>query len=298
MMARRWDRLRLLAVLSRCVGLLMAMPLAACGSDPVDLPQQLPDDSTDVFPPGGNLRFDTRAGGAQSIQDASVTTLAQALSVAGLTVYDPGGGTIAFTSDADGAGSNAFRFDWPGVGPTTEIDLSLYRGTGGLGLNNSQEVWLQWKIWQSRTATGGGIGTAGDWDCCSQGPGSGKRLVWFRGSGNNTGRFTFAPGGGGGVGEFFIDSSYNPTYASVSVNWNNYVSQWITLTFRLKPDSGPSANDGIIEVWFNDMKIKSITNADMTHYSFSGELQIGGPTWIGVPQDQTMYIKDIVIWQP
>jgi hypothetical protein len=29
-----------------------------------------------------------------------------------------------------------------------------------------------------------------------------------------------------------------------------------------------------------------------------GEVQIGGPTWICPPQDQTMYFWDIVIWQP
>lgn len=262
--------------------------------DPDPVPPPAP--ASGVPQPTGHVRFDTRAGGARSIQGAS--SLADALSASGFSVHGNGIGGIAFTTNADGAGARAFRFDWKGVSATTEIDLMLYRGMGGLGLNNAGEVWLQWKLWQSRTPSGGGIGTAGSWNAYSQGPGSGKRLVWFRGSGNNTGRFTFAPGSGNRLGQFFVDSSYNPSLADVAVDWDGYVSQWITLTFRFKPDSSSSSNDGILEAWFNDIKVKSIVGANLTHFDFTGELQIGGPTWIGCPQDQSMYLKDIVVWQP
>lgn len=251
--------------------------------------------------PSGNIRFDTRSGGSQDIQDAGVTTLAQAFTASGFHEYtSQNGGVLAFTTDADGAGSHAFRTDWPGVASSTEVHTGIAQSMGSYGITTS-DIYLQWKIWQTKTTSGGGIGTAGDWDAYSQGPGSGKRLVWYRVPGGaGTDRITFAPGSSADyLGQYFIEGSYNPTKASIAVNWDNYVSQWITLTFRFVPESSAGAGDGTLEGWFNETKIKSIVGTAFVGASgFVGELQIGGPTWIGVPQDQTMYIKDVVIWQP
>lgn len=251
--------------------------------------------NTAIVSPSGNIRFDTRSGGAQSIQSAA--NLAAALTASGFTESDPGSGDLDFATDADGAGSNAFRFDWPGVSAATEVDLMIYRSMGALGIT-AADTYIQFKIWQTKTASGGGIGTAGDWDCCSQGPGSGKRFVWFRTSGGNTGRLTYAPGGGSFLGQLFVESTYNPSTASAQFNWDNYVSQWITLTARIVPETGVGASDGTIQVWVNSTLTHSVTSADTYSTGLGGELQIGGPTWIGVPQDQTMYVKDIVVWQP
>ncbi len=250
--------------------------------------------------PSGSIRFDTRAGGTHDIQTSS--TMAAALSASGFSNVHAGQRSLPYhvdwTNDADGAGTRAFRFNWQGSsGPGDEHDMMIFRGMSSLGIT-SDELYIQWRIWQGRTSSGGGVGSVGSWDAYG-GPGSGKRIVWQTSAGGD-GRFTFAPGTEADkLGQFFVANSYNPTTAGVApVDWQTYAHQWVFLTFRLKPESSNGEGDGIIEAWVDDTKFYSNLAAVTRQYAYTGQLEIGGPTWIEPPQDQTMYVADIVVWQP
>lgn len=123
-------------------------------------------------------------------------------------------------------------------------------------------------------------------------------MVWFRSSGGNSGRLAYAPGDRSFRGQLFVESTYNPATASTPFNWDALVSQWIALTIRIAPETSVGARNGRIQVWVNNTLTHDVASANTYSTGLAGELQIGGPTWIGVPQDQTMYVKDIVVWQP
>lgn len=260
--------------------------------------------------PSGSIRYDTRAGGAQDIQAGGVTTLAQATTASGFNAQngtsDGASYTPFFTTDADGAGSHAWGFPWKDYanGVNGEHDQMIWRGMGSLGIGVG-DTYIQWKVWQGKTASGGGVGSNGSWMAygdqgTSANSGGGKRLVWLRAGDSNSGRLTLAPGNNGAQTQIFIDSGGGPgqILSDEIVDWNDYNGQWLTITMRIVPSSDASTPDGTLEVWLDGFKIHSDTALITGSLGVSGELRLGGPTWIDPPQDQTMYLKDVVVWQP
>lgn len=122
--------------------------------------------------PSGTILIDTRAGGNADIQAGGITTFAQA--IAALRAVCRGGVCEVvpstnqglnlkgwnFSTNIDGAGTKAFRMDMTGYDKTT-----IQKAGGGqlrpqiplIGGVAPTELYVQWKNWMGRTATGGGF---------------------------------------------------------------------------------------------------------------------------------------------
>jgi uncharacterized protein YjdB len=288
--------------------------------------------------PGNVVFLDTRAGGAHSIQSAAITTVQQALSAgasanlgAGAGGYTgPGAlgfGRVDFTTDVDGRGTNAFRFNWTraagnpgGCGGAEDADPandgtynavsqhSQYLRFDPLLNGPGREVYLTYSLWAGRTATGGGTGTDAVGTFQHQAlTGGHKMLVWFRrnaaGTGSTSaGRITATAGDGTrGVelhwqGEEGGSPSVPDQYGSPAFDLNQYRNQVVTVAYRFRAESALGARDGIVQQWMNGRLVLDLHNAGTAHTGWSAA-QIGGPTWICVPQDQTMYVWDVVAWR-
>lgn len=284
---------------------------------------------------GDTVLFDTRAGGAQSIQATS--DLASALTATGIVTNatSTGGFTVypvAFTTNVDGSGTHAFVLQWQlNAGDsachgntTSEDNVMIEKGVSSQGGPYVDgEIFLSYKVWYGKTATGGGVGSVGAY---SEGGGH-KFMVWTRrpfggGANINDGRYTLEENTHGGTLEVATYTGYSGppahtdnneiaeaffwgdgnastcTFCSSGSQWlpSNYYNQANTLAFRLKPESALNAGDGQMEMWANGTVVFDSTS----QYTYNGgwaSLQIGGPTWICPPQDQTEYVWDIVVWQ-
>jgi hypothetical protein len=110
--------------------------------------------------------FDTRPGGPQDYQKLNMLQEA-------LAVWDVGyRGPAGWTSNMDGNGKHALRWDWSGA-PTEQdgvVERSLPSVTGRLVTS--------WKIHLGRTNTGGGNGNVGFF-ALNKGGGT-KRFLWLR----------------------------------------------------------------------------------------------------------------------
>lgn len=290
-------------------------------------------------PQAGDVVFlDTRAGGAHSIQASAVTTLQQALAAgapanlgAGASGYTgPGAlgfGRVDFTTDVDGRGTHAFRFNWTraagnpgGCGGKEDADPAndgtynavsqhtQYLRFDPLLNGPGREVYLTYRLWAGRTATGGGTGqdAVGTFDHQSL-TGGHKMLVWFRRNATGTGstsagRITATAGDGTrGVelhwqGEEGGSPSVPDQYSNPAFDLNQYRNQVVTVAYRFRAESALGARDGIVQQWMNGRLVLDLRNAGSAHTGWSAA-QIGGPTWICVPQDQTMYVWDVVAWR-
>lgn len=284
---------------------------------------------------GDTVLFDTRAGGAQSIQTApdlatALTTtgiVTNATSTGGFTVYP-----VAFTTNVDGGNTHAFVLQWQknagdtacNGNATSEDNVMIEKGVSSQGGPYVDgEVFLSYKVWYGKTATGGGVGSVGSY---SEGGGH-KFMVWTRrpfggGANINDGRLTLEENTHGGelvvanytgyagppphpdnneIAEAFFwgtGDAATCTWCTSGTQWlpSNFYSQANTLTFRFKPESALNAADGQMEMWANG----AVAFDSSGQYMYNGgwaSLQIGGPTWICPPQDQTEYVWDIVVWQ-
>lgn len=267
--------------------------------------------------PSGNIRLDTRVGGAKNIQAAGVTNITQAEAASGFGTNENTATPylLDFTTDV-GDGSKAFRFNWKEGGPTGygsgcqqplnqfhEHDMGIEQYSGAVG---TDEVWVQWKRWFGKTASGGGVGSVANWVSWppSCGIGMGKSAIMFRAGESQDGRLTLTNGQTADKRMEVINdrqganADLSATYRVPVVEWDNLINQWVTTTFRIKPGSGDRTLDGIFELWVNANKVFSKLDIPWGPLGFTTWLQLGGPTWQGPPQDQTMYMKDIVVWQP
>jgi hypothetical protein len=296
--------------------------LLACGHGPTQSSSTSPLSTIRPSPQStDHFILDTRSGGSKSIQGA--TTLGQAESASGLSVSEncQSGNCLGpgFTTNVSGAGEHAIVWNIiQNAGDTAciqggpaEQDWKIYLTTSGV--NATGEIDLQYKYWSGQTATGGGA--AGNVGVFSHTGGAGghKDVVWYRqrgGSVTNDGRFTMAdedstahtgqkvlwdpvPGEGGtGSGGDIYASDVGALFDK-----NNHNNAIVTVTYRLRPESAVGRGDGAFQQWMDTTIVLNLQSRHTGTLGW-GEIQIGGPTWICPPQDQTMYIWDIVIWQP
>jgi hypothetical protein len=286
----------------------MVCAVLACAPVPETTTEKVPEAAVVTYPvprAADDVFLDTRAGGAQSIQQAN--TLAEAVRASTLRpknqIKDGTNPPMPFTTDFDGKGTRAFRQDVlknagnPNgcvAGGPSQQNWHLERGFGGRGANG-QSVYIQYKVWTGRTPTGGGVGPIGEFIV------GGKKLVAFRNGIGNNGRYFAAA---------------RPTRAELVINKiANYAAsgtrvitgepavttpyQWTpglaVVTFRLQSESQDGAGDGVFEFWLNETRIIHVP-ALHNGSAGLGAVQLGNVTWICPPQDQTQYFFDIVAW--
>ena len=264
---------------------------------------------------GDQILLDFRAGGNKDLQ--SCTDLTCARNRMGIHV-----GNIGFTTNFDGNNTRALVFQWllnngqaTCTGNTgSQQDMFMETSTNVSGF---ADIYLQYKIWMGRTATGGGVGTVGSYSNVNLGggtPGGHKWWVWFRtAAGNGDGRLTAeqsptlwkmittsypgytgpAPIADGAIGEVHY---FGTDVTSGAWNPDANLNKVNTLTFRIRSETANNAQNGLMEVWANGALVQSKSNLYTSPLGFFG-LQIGGPTWICPPADQTYYMWDIVVWK-
>ena len=269
---------------------------------------------------GDTILIDTRAGGSRDIQAASVTTLAQAKTVLATTVDTT---VAAFTTDFDGAGTHAFRFDWlqrngqPDCvsGDLMQQNQMIEKGLGAA--NDTKEWYFQMKRWYGTTASGGGLGTVGVYShhntSDAGAPGGHKHLIVFRGSGNNA-RLVFENGtaaykgqvgvenytGSGATPDsdgFITTGYYYGGGASPAFILDDHLNEIVTWTIAVRPESAAAASDGRIRLWANGVLYVDQNNVKCGPYGPRGGLQVGGPTWRCCRYNQSDYLWDLLIWQ-
>lgn len=274
---------------------------------PVMTPAPLPTDQ---------IVFDTRAGGAQSIQSAN--SLGEALAITGFSTRNKTNAGLVpmpFSTNIDGNGTRAFRHDLlknagnpdgcVNGGPSEQAFLLEYffNGRGA----NGQSAFVQWKVLAGRTETGGGVGGIGVWS------NGGKKLVALRTGVGSQGRW-FA-GSGPSVVEVMVNpiDGYPQAGTQVDPRATNKYSIWSntlppsdtepflwgpglgTITFHLKSETVQGAGDGLFEMWYNNIRAVRIDSLKNGAFGLA-HVQMGNPTWICPPQDQTQYVFDLVAW--
>lgn len=308
------DSLRWRCVLNK-TGAVPPSPPPSPPTAPPPSPPTAPPAGDPAPAPGDVVLVDMRAGGAQDLQTCTTASCARgryALQV----------GAVGFTANMDGAGRRALVLPWTkfngqatctgNVGSEQDMAIGLMPNIAG-----PADVYLQYKIWMGRTATGGGTGLVGAYMNASNvagAPGGHKWFAWFRSaSGSPEARLTGqqsptlwklittaytgysgpAAVADGSIGEVHLFGSDVPTGA-----WNpdQHLNQVNTLTFRIRSETAANARNGLMEAWANGALVQSRTGLYTATYGFY-ELQVGGPTWICPPQDQTAYVWDLVIWR-
>lgn len=257
--------------------------------------------------PSGTLWVDTRSGGANDIQAAGVTTLAQAITAMSSTGrYIENGGGFAFTTNVDGAGTHALRVDLNGWGGTPQdggATLITYIQTA-----NPTELYVQWKHWMGATATGGGNGAVGVFDITNENDPGGnagrKYLLHLRdvADGGSYGRVDHVWAGPTPVNvrtEGFYGISPNPGDLGLNVQSFDpeaHIGEIITFTHYFKAASSAGASDGIIRVWYNGVLCAEHTSVRASN---EGIDRFQFPSTFRSPkQTQTEYFWDFVAWTP
>ncbi|HEX8242020.1 MAG TPA: hypothetical protein VF541_00945, partial [Longimicrobium sp.] len=190
----------------------------------------------------------------------------------------------------------------------SEHDLKVY---GSLGQKPGSNVYLQYKIWWGRTATGGGTGSdaVGSFAHYNLAEGYGHKMAIVRrlradgsGGGARIDLYAGVPERQGISGYWYNDAAAGSNggdvvhYSAPLWNPNANLNRVVTVTMRLKSESSPSANDGVMQVWMNGTLTIDLTNADFGTDGWD-QFEIGGPTWICPTQDQTSYVWDVVAWR-
>ncbi len=272
-----------------------------------------------------NLLYDTRAGGTQDIQASTVLTMDDAKNAmwplhnisrnAPYYVYP-----LDFITNLNGNGIHAYRLNWRYLGGYNGTAASCYNGNGEHDQYIeyqpsivSQPLYIQWKVWRGRTATGGGWGnsTIGSFINAS------KLLIMFRydpgaGGSISDGRLYFGYNGvgsgmAGGIaggdyagwtqGRGTLSGTIHGYLNTTPIDLNDYNNQVVTFTLYFKPESSTDAYDGIYTAWIDNVLLWNLTGMRTTPHGY-GWTQLGGPTWICPPQDQTQYMWDFVEWTP
>lgn len=254
-------------------------------------------------PPGSSLiTRDWRTGGVHDIQEAS--TYADARSKALFAEYQ--NNPMGFTTNLDGKGTRAFTF--PVKGGLEQLNQAMVFGPSLDPLDRSGSIYVQWKVWMGRTATGNGVSDGapvlGDVGSFSLGYGK-KWFVWFFEGGapmdyrltmlenSEQGRIwneAGASGQNGGIDLMYGNSMGEGWWPRLHSNRVN------TITVRIKKESAAARGDGEMQMWVNGEQIFDRMGLKIGHWQLV-ELQLGGPTWRYTPQDQTMYFWDFVAWK-
>jgi hypothetical protein len=217
--------------------------------------------------------FDTRPGGAQDYQ--KLNSLQEALAV-----WTNGyRGPVAWTTNMDGNGRHALRWDWSSS-PTEQdgvVERSLPSVTG--------RMVTSWKIHLGRTSTGGGVGNVGYYGL-NNGGGT-KRFLWLRQDG--TYRIYL-------VWRDYPSNDYN-TFAIDGVSWNSnpisgnpyaYVGQEQRWTVEM-------VLPNTIRAWVNGVKVLDQSNANLGTTPFTS---IQTPATMNYPAAaMSEYWYDVVVWQ-
>ena len=207
-------------------------------------------------------------------------------------------GTFDFTSDVDGAGTNALRLDWPATGRCASDERKLITY---LPNPLPRRVVVRWKSRLGRSATGGGLGSVDAFSVYSSACGRGGREVlaalrdvhdgggagridlrWEASSASNvSARITYS---GGSVGAIAGMTSV-PTPGRSA-----------TMTVYLQAESARGARDGAVRVWLDDQLVQAGSGLALGPEAFH-RLHLPGQNetlW----QAQSEYFWDVVAWEP
>jgi uncharacterized protein YjdB len=260
-----------------------------------------PPSSGDPAPAAGATIYrDTRPGGAQDLQAAVVTTLGQADGLLGAVNMTNPYGAWDFTTNLDGQGRHAYMVKWSGVGANCPIDAIatriIYFPTA------PTHVFYQWKQWMGRTATGGGIGTVGDFTINNPNCNNSGRKMWlaYRTPDDANGRvdYVWHPAGLDLESWYGITPNPGTIFQNLGRDFNpeQAIGQVNTYTLEYQAESAPGASDGLVRLWVNGVKRMEYLRAPTGSQGF-GEIEF--PTMMRAPlRDQTEYFWDVVIWTP
>jgi Big-like domain-containing protein len=254
---------------------------------------------------GDLVVFDTRAGGAQSIQ--AVNTFAAAMAF-----FTEWRSQNTFTTNMDGSGTKAIRHQYSAASGCTQQEQSAWvrkwvypQPVGGV---LTKQVYYQFKYRMGRhpSDTGTTFGEVNRFqitnDPCNSANGTnyGMKLATFQ-------RMHPTDGLGSLGRTDIIFGGPAPTVFSVRCdgcsfayysNWRpqDHIGENITVTLYLKAESGAGTNDGIVRAWVNGSLIIERTNANLKSRYFSGPEIM---SVINTPQlNQMVYTWDHLIWIP
>jgi uncharacterized protein YjdB len=251
--------------------------------------------------PADLVVFDTRAGGAQSIQ--SVNTFAEAMQR-----FTEWRSSNTFATNMDGNGTRAIRHQYSAASGCAQQEQSPWTRVYPLPVL-TKEVYYQFKYRMGRHPNDAGT-TFGEVnrfqitnDPCNSANGTnyGMKLAIFSrthpsdGLGN-AGR-TDIIFGGPAPSNFSVRCDGCPGVAYYA-NWRpqEHVGESIIVTLYLKAESGENTNDGIVRAWVDGTLLIDHTNADLTSRYFSGPEII---SVMNTPQiNQIVYTWDHLIWIP
>jgi hypothetical protein len=257
--------------------------------------------SGDPLPsPGATILRDTRRGGAHDLQAAGMTTLMQADALLGTAKMADAYSAWDFTTNVDGRGLHAYVVKWSGVGANCPIDAQatrmIYFPTA------PKHVFYQWKQWMGRTATGGGIGTVGDFTVNNPNCNNSGRKMWlaYRSPDTPDGRVDYIWHPAGPDIESWYGIAPNPgtIFQNLGRDFNpeQAIGQVNTYTLEYQAESAPGASDGLVRLWVNGVKrMEYLRQATGTQGFAESEF----PTIFRAPlRDQTEYFWDVVVWTP
>lgn len=277
-------------------GLCAALAVAAsCSDDVVTNPSRAAAPLRDLVAAPGDPRvsstdrilFDTRS----SLQMAA--TLREALVPWGYaTDTRPQWG---FTTDMDGAGTNALRVDWPAAGSACTSLMPDVAKT--LPKPYPNRIYMQWKHRLGRTATGGGLGDVDQFDVHRPECGKAGRFLWMAKRDGTTDRIELKWSGAGPVQP--VVKSRGMTYvpaAGVTFDPQMHVGETLLHTLYVQAESSPGAADGVLRLWVNGQVIIDQSGLAIgtqpvyrMHFPWAGPSPITG---------QSEYFWDVLVWEP
>jgi uncharacterized protein YjdB len=264
------------------------------------------------------ILLDTRAGGAQSFSNVSNVNDALRL------FARPGDGVVdatpvrpakdssgwSFTTNADGNGLHALRVDWTkssdpctGDGCHDEgIRLVHYLPDGGptRGGTPTREVFVQWKNRLGRYAFDVDANGPADSYSISLPSGSCKRALFS--NADDYRRVDFAlTRGASPIGAQLEVNDQGYAFEAPTDRWN--LDQVVganvrpyTTTMHVVAASSDAVRDGLVELWVDGTQVFSVHDVPMSAEAFD---RWEFPTiCVSVPQPQSEYLWDIVVWKP
>lgn len=241
--------------------------------------------------PSGTIVFDGRAGGAQDFQAAANLAAIQAYFAprGGEIQGVAGGATVAFTTNYDGNNKRAIRFDWP-ANPGQDSEIN------GVFVYASSVPTLCWTavMHMGKTATGGGLGSVGQYVGTNSGGGEKVMYPGYRASdpSGNWRMYWVWPAGGATDFNYISIDAQN---LDVQFDADYGVGVDVTWTHRYTPGSSGTSR---VEVWRDGVSVLDSTLSG-NGIGTLGFLQfICGGTRHNILVDQSSYLTDMVFWSP
>lgn len=240
---------------------------------------------------GGDIWFDSRAGGAQSFQTA--TTHAQILSCysdfSSFTRFTHATGF--FEPDVDGNGTVARAIQWQDIqSPDEDQEAMVDTEQGSVVPNSASRGWyFSIKTRLGKRSGGAGTGTVDQWTLNPDNVNAHQKILLW----NRTNRLYCVIRPDSTRISIDEDPGYNST--NFSENPYDYPGDVQTLTFYFKPETSDSANDGIVRAWRNGTQVLNVTNENIGTAGWEDwqETVTTHPA-----QAQVQYIWDVVAWVP